>query len=86
MMCGHIIATIGKKDRIEMKKSDIVRAWKDSAFYDSLSAEERALVPPNPAGVVELSDDELEGVTGSGISIGSTSCCKYYSVPPADQQ
>lgn len=68
-----------------MKKVDIVRAWKDPAYLASLSEEERALVPENPAGTVELSDDELERVAGGvegTISIGKTSCCVYTSPPP----
>lgn len=43
---------------------DIVRAWKDAAYRASLSTEEQALIPANPAGAVELSDAELELVHG----------------------
>ncbi len=46
-------------------KVDIVRAWKDAAYRASLSAEEQALLPANPAGIVELSDAELEAVHGA---------------------
>lgn len=60
-----------------MKKVDIVKAWKDAAYLGSLSEAERATVPANPAGAVELSDDELEGVAGGDISIGATACCHY---------
>ncbi|HZO72766.1 MAG TPA: mersacidin/lichenicidin family type 2 lantibiotic [Ktedonobacteraceae bacterium] len=37
------------------KQIDIVRAWKDEAYFRELSAEEQASVPANPAGVLDLS-------------------------------
>ena len=45
-----------------MKKLDIVRAWKDATYRNSLSAAERAALPMNPAG--ELDNDELAMVAG----------------------
>jgi mersacidin/lichenicidin family type 2 lantibiotic len=42
----------------------IIRAWKDEDFRNSLSAKERALLPENPAGLVELEDTELRAVGG----------------------
>ncbi len=33
-----------------MSTTDITRAWKDCAFRDSLTDEQRALVPAHPAG------------------------------------
>jgi mersacidin/lichenicidin family type 2 lantibiotic len=42
----------------------IIRAWKDPEFRLSLSEEEQATLPENPAGAIELTDDELEMVTG----------------------
>jgi mersacidin/lichenicidin family type 2 lantibiotic len=38
---------------------DIIRAWKDAEYRNSLSEAERAALPPNPAGIVELSDDDM---------------------------
>jgi len=29
---------------------DVVRAWKDETYYEGLSENEKALLPPNPAG------------------------------------
>jgi mersacidin/lichenicidin family type 2 lantibiotic len=46
-------------------KFDIVRAWKDESYRNSLSSEEQALLPANPAGELELSESELEEVTGA---------------------
>jgi mersacidin/lichenicidin family type 2 lantibiotic len=47
-----------------MTPDQIIRAWKDEDFRLSLSAAEQALLPQNPAGASELSDEELLGVTG----------------------
>lgn len=65
------------------KKIDINRALRDEDYFASLSEEERALIPANPAGVVEISDDDLAGVAGGaplqdiiGCSCHSCgSCC-----------
>jgi mersacidin/lichenicidin family type 2 lantibiotic len=59
---------------------DIVRAWKDEQYRMSLTETERANLPANPAGMVELTDADLDGVSGGvaeapGTSIGKTSCC-----------
>jgi mersacidin/lichenicidin family type 2 lantibiotic len=46
-------------------KFDIVRAWKDTAYRQSLSADDLALLPANPVGEIELSDAELESIQGA---------------------
>ncbi|HTI15734.1 MAG TPA: mersacidin/lichenicidin family type 2 lantibiotic [Dictyobacter sp.] len=50
-------------------KFDIARAWKDAAYRESLSAEEQAMLPANPAGEIELSDAELETIHGAACSV-----------------
>ena len=45
-------------------KIDIARAWKDLNYRDSLSIEEQALLPANPAGEVELTEAELSKING----------------------
>lgn len=42
-----------------MPNETVIRAWKDKVFRDSLTDAERAMLPPNPAGLIELSDDDL---------------------------
>jgi mersacidin/lichenicidin family type 2 lantibiotic len=39
---------------------DIIRAWKDEGYRNSLSEAERAALPENPAGIVELSDEDMQ--------------------------
>ena len=65
-----------------MSKLDIVRAWKDEDYCESLSDKQRALLPQNPAGVVELKDEDLlqaEGGTTFSITLGCDSLvlCPY---------
>jgi mersacidin/lichenicidin family type 2 lantibiotic len=48
--------------------SNLVCAWKDEVYLQSLSTEEQAILPANPAGAIELTEAELEamfGATGS---------------------
>jgi mersacidin/lichenicidin family type 2 lantibiotic len=47
-----------------MNPEQIVRSWKNEDYRLSLSLDEQALLPENPAGLIELSDDELLGIGG----------------------
>ena len=53
---------------------DIIRAWKDEEYRMSLSDEERSLLPDNPAGSIELSDEELESIVGGDPRSGIVAC------------
>src|SRR5258708_1805177 len=55
------------KGNIHMK-FDIVRAWKDETYRQSLSDEQLSLLPAHPAG--ELSDTDLATVCGGGDGNG----------------
>ena len=57
-----------------MKINNIIRAWEDAAYRNSLSAEERAALPASPVGEIELTDDELKDVMGAAQSGQSTGC------------
>lgn len=46
------------------KKVDVVRAWRDEEYRDSLTEEERANLPENPAGLADVSDSVLRSVAG----------------------
>jgi mersacidin/lichenicidin family type 2 lantibiotic len=43
---------------------EIIRAWKDKNFRDSLNEEQQAQLPANPAGLVEIDDEQLVQVAG----------------------
>ena len=51
-----------------MSKQSIIRAWKDENYRRSLSEAERAALPENPAGRVDL--DELTAAELAGIDGG----------------
>lgn len=53
-----------------MKKSEIIRAWKDPEYRASLEG-----VPELPAGLVELDDIALKPVGGFGASTTDTHGC-----------
>jgi mersacidin/lichenicidin family type 2 lantibiotic len=59
----------GKRNDVNEKEivmnADLIRAWKDEMYRDGLTAEQLAAMPANPAGVLELSEDELAGVDGA---------------------
>jgi mersacidin/lichenicidin family type 2 lantibiotic len=57
-------------------KLDIVRAWKDEAYRESLSQQQKALLPANPAGELEMSDADLATVVGAG-GCGHNGDCNY---------
>jgi mersacidin/lichenicidin family type 2 lantibiotic len=52
---------------------DIIRAWKDRNYRESLSQEQRSQLPKNPAGTIELSDVDqaiIAGGKGNGTGTG----------------
>jgi mersacidin/lichenicidin family type 2 lantibiotic len=48
-----------------MSKLDIIRAWRDPDYRRSLTQAERAQLPEHPAGLVELDDIDLAGVSAA---------------------
>lgn len=51
-------------------KCDMVRAWKDELYRQTLHEEQRRTLPANPAG--ELTSDDLQTIYGGGLpSFGS---------------
>jgi mersacidin/lichenicidin family type 2 lantibiotic len=59
-----------------MSKSNIIRAWKDPAYRNSLSQAERAAMPANPAGAIEISDADLGKVAGGAINQSQVGVCR----------
>jgi mersacidin/lichenicidin family type 2 lantibiotic len=47
-----------------MSHFNIIRAWKDAEYRHRLSAAEQSLLPEHPAGVIELTDADLDAVEG----------------------
>jgi mersacidin/lichenicidin family type 2 lantibiotic len=58
----------------------VIRAWKDAKYRRSLNADELASLPANPAGLVELSDDQLRSANGlfaGGTQTTALTCTEY---------
>jgi mersacidin/lichenicidin family type 2 lantibiotic len=62
-----------------MKKIDVVRAWRDEEYRNSLTAEERASLPESPAGLAVVQDSVLASITGG---CGTPTTFVYSCVKP----
>ncbi len=60
-----------------MADIDIIRALKDPEYRDSLSEEERSLVPQSQAGIIELDDHVLTVVSGGDAAADGSFSCSY---------
>lgn len=54
-----------------MSPKNIIRAWKEQEFRNSLSAEQLTLLPDHPSGMLELTDAQLE-IAAGGKNIPSS--------------
>jgi mersacidin/lichenicidin family type 2 lantibiotic len=50
-----------------MSNRNIIRAWKDPVYRDSLTEAERSAMPGNPAGTSEISNEDLGKASGGHI-------------------
>lgn len=63
-----------------MLPKDVIRAWKDEDYRLSLSESERALLPQHPAGLIELSEADLETVAGGNTErLRTVGCCEGFT-------
>ncbi len=56
-----------------MTLRNVIRAWTDPVYRASLGEAERAQLPENPAGIIELTGTELEFVAGGGHTASARS-------------
>ena len=49
-----------------MMNAQLINAWKNPAFRATLSESEMATLVANPAGMIELSASDLDGISGGG--------------------
>jgi mersacidin/lichenicidin family type 2 lantibiotic len=59
-----------------MTRANIIRAWKDPAYRNNLSPTERAALPANPAGAIEISDADLGKIAGGMINLSDMGVCR----------
>ena len=60
-----------------MNKNDVIRAWKDPFYRATLSEEAQASLPQHPAGITELSDDQLVAGAASVPLTTALGCTEY---------
>jgi mersacidin/lichenicidin family type 2 lantibiotic len=58
---------------------NIERAWKDEVYFNSLSDEERALLPECPVGAIDLDGDDMDLVYGASSHYCSIICANSAS-------
>ena len=58
-----------------MSPMDIIRAWKSEEVRSSLTVAQRASLPANPAGLIELTEAQLEIVAGGAVKSKAGSGC-----------
>ncbi|WP_414577937.1 mersacidin/lichenicidin family type 2 lantibiotic [Anabaena sp. CCY 9402-a] len=51
-----------------MSNIDIIHAWKNEDYRNSLSDEQRSQLPENPAGMIELPSEVTQTLAGGGIT------------------
>jgi len=65
---------MSQKEVSSMSTPDVIRGWKDEDYRRSLSHEQRGMLPEHPAGVIELSDDELDDAGGGFTTLLTVFC------------
>jgi mersacidin/lichenicidin family type 2 lantibiotic len=70
------------KRRKIMFNQDIIRAWKDDNYWESLDEQKRSQLPENPAGAIELSEKEMEIIAGGRIKLSRITICREYYIYP----
>lgn len=58
-----------------MNTVDVIRAWRDAEYADSLTLEQRASLPEHPAGAVEVTEKELNNSIASLWDCTVTAIC-----------
>ena len=59
-----------------MTKLDVIRAWRDKEYRESLNEQELATLPAHPAGLIELPDEVLNSAAGgTGIIVKTRETC-----------
>ena len=71
----------GRNQRLS--KKTIARAWVDPEFRARLSEQERALLPPNPAGL-GIPEDALENVVGGFTFTSGCGTLGCFTVCPTE--
>jgi mersacidin/lichenicidin family type 2 lantibiotic len=66
-----------------MSHENIIRAWKDEKYRQSLNQEDLARLPEHPSGLVELSSNDLSVVAGGKGVFTRIPCSAIDACPSA---
>jgi mersacidin/lichenicidin family type 2 lantibiotic len=58
-----------------MQAAETIRAWKDEAYRDTLTAEQRAQLAEHPAGIIEFQEPERIRLAMRS----TTGCCHVHT-------
>ena len=61
-----------------MSQVNVVRAWKDEEYRQSLTEAERAALPENPAGLLDLAESDLQQAEGGYVYVCTALCYTGY--------
>ena len=64
-----------------MKKADVIRAWRNPEYRESLSEDLRFQMPDHPAGLVALDDEDLRHSVGGTMYSSHGVCPATYQCP-----
>jgi mersacidin/lichenicidin family type 2 lantibiotic len=68
---------------INISDIDVVRAWKDEEYRSSLTEAQRAQLPENPAGMIDLTDEAINEVVG-GLTLPAATkwlrCGQHFTI------
>ena len=62
-----------------MTANEIVRIWKDEDYQSVYQSEAMTFMPSNPAGLIELTDEELLGIDGGTGNLTGPPCGRVLS-------
>lgn len=71
------VLTLIKEEFVAMTREQIIMAWRDPSYYESLSEAQKAMIPPNPAGNISASASEIEV---NSVCSSSTEWCPTMGV------
>jgi mersacidin/lichenicidin family type 2 lantibiotic len=83
LLWGEVYQNHKTKGEKIMTNQEIVRSWKDEDYLLNLSSRERAYLPDNPAGLTELTDEDLLNVDGGSTVVCSAVAASLYVCTPA---
>lgn len=82
-MNNDITLELSERKKQMANSKEIIRFWKEENYRLGMTEAERATFPDNPAGKVDLSDHDLQGVAGGSTEhLLTLGCCSGFTTDP----